>query len=401
MNIGVKLLNPVSNCTRIRNCIEDYVASIFPFDLQIGWFMGSINYQYPDKPEDGSIGYIAFEVSGKDRMKLKTARYLTRKCKLTNVPLNDEQIRILAEKLNSLLWTDDELNNVELIRGNAITEAYENEIGGSSCMTGCNSSYTKLYASNPTRFEMLIIRNNNDSARAIIHKLDNGRKLLGTIYTTTEHLCDKMQDYAIQQDWIIKTHKIADKSILIMSSLSYREDEIPYMDTLTQGEIVNNLLTASYNGGSFNLQDQDGGLGGYQCENCGNRVNEDDIYDDGEGNSYCEYCFNENFTYCPDCDDTIHITDTIFIQDKEIYVCQYCADKHYYRCYDCGDYHTLDDMQIFNDESYCESCFGEVADYCENCNETFCIEDLTFIDDSGPLCADCVTEIQEAEGIIL
>ncbi|KKL03694.1 hypothetical protein LCGC14_2623600, partial [marine sediment metagenome] len=29
MNTGIKLLNPASNCTRIRNCIEDYVASIY------------------------------------------------------------------------------------------------------------------------------------------------------------------------------------------------------------------------------------------------------------------------------------------------------------------------------------------------------------------------------------
>ncbi|KKK84203.1 hypothetical protein LCGC14_2785740, partial [marine sediment metagenome] len=292
MNTKIKLLNPVLNSTRIRNYIEDYVASLFPFDLQIGWFMGRINYKYPGKPDDESTGFIAFDVPGKDRLKLKTARYLIRKCKLNEVAsLNDEQIRSLAEKINSLLWTDEELNNVELIRGKAITEAYENEIGGSSCMTGCNSSCTRLYALNPTRFEMLIIRSGNDSARAIIHKLDNGRKLLGVVYTTAEHLYDKMQNYATKQNWILYANKDQDKITWIMSDLQYNDGEIPYMDVLTSGEIHDNLLTVSYNSGSFELCNQNGDLeGGYHCENCGDYIYEDDVYNDGDGNVYCEYC---------------------------------------------------------------------------------------------------------------
>lgn len=402
MNIGVKLLNPVLNCTRIRNCIEDYVMSIHPFDLQIGWFMGNINYQYPDKPEDGSTGFIAFNVQGKNRLKIKTARYLTRKCKLNaGASLDDEQIRILAEKINSLLWTDEELNNIELIRGEAITEAYENEVGGSSCMTGCNSSYTGLYASNPTRFEMLIIRSGNDSARAIIHKLDNGQKLLGTIYTTAEHLFDMMKNYADEQDWIVRTSYDGNKSSWIMSGLHFCDGEIPYMDVLTNGEINGNLLTVSYNSGGFELQNQNGDLGGYQCENCGDCVREDDICSDDDGNTYCQYCFDENFIYCPDCETTTHHNDVVFIQIEEIYVCQYCADKHYYKCEECNSYFKLDDIQILNDSAYCENCFDEIANCCENCNEAFYTEDLVTVNDSGPLCADCAVEVQKEEGIIL
>ncbi len=403
MNTEIKLLNPVSNHTRIRNCIEDYIAAIHPFNLEIGWFIGSIDYKYPDKPDDDSIGYIAFNVPGKDRLKLKTARYLTRKCKLNEgASLNDEQIRILAEKINSLLWTVEELNNIELIHGKAITEAYNDEVGGSSCMTGSNSDYTKLYESNLTRFEMLIICSGNDSARAIIHKLDNGRKLLGVIYATAEHLLDEMEKYAIRQNWIPCAAPDQDKNSWVMSDLHFCDGEIPYMDVLTSGEINNNLLTVSYNSGDFELQNTNGSLnGGYQCENCSDHIYEYDTYSDGDGNTYCEYCFNENFIYCPDCEDIIHNNDVIFIQDKEIYVCQRCADKNYYRCETCGKYHTLDDMQIFDDSAYCENCFDSVANCCEECNKTFEPEELTSVDDSGPLCADCATERQEAEGVIL
>ena len=118
-------------------------------------------------------------------------------------------------------------------------------------------------------------------------------------------------------------------------------------------------------------------------------------------NVYCEYCFNESFIWCPDCGVATHNNDTVHIQNKEIYVCQYCANKHYYKCETCGDYYELDNVQIFNDSIYCESCFDEIADRCENCSEPFYIEDLTSVNNSGSLCDDCATKIQETEGIVL
>jgi len=403
MNIGVKLLNAGSNSTRIRNCIEDYVASLHPFDLQIGWALGAINYRYPDKPDDGSTGFIAFDVPGKERLKLKTTRYLTRKCKLNEVAsLNDEQIRILAEKINGLLWTVDELNDVELIRGKAITEAYGDEVGGSSCMSGYNSSYTRLYEVNPTRFEMLIIRTGNDSARAIVHKLDSGQKLMGVIYATAEHLLDMMENHADNQGWLTCNNTDChNKNFWVMSNLQFCDGEIPYMDVLTSGDIDNGLLTVSYNSGDFELQNTNGCLDCYTCVSCGSAVHEDDAYSDDNGETYCEHCFHEIFLQCEDCGDITCKDDVVFIEDSEIYVCQNCASRRYYRCETCNEYRTLDGMQIFDDNAYCENCFDEIADYCEDCNEAFYIEDLTAVGDSGPLCEDCATAVQEAEGIIL
>ena len=42
-----------------------------------------------------------------------------------------------------------------------------------------------------------------------------------------------------------------------------------------------------------------------------------------------------------------------------------------------------------------------MADHCKDCGEVFEFEDLTSVDDSGPLCADCATAKQEVEGVIL
>ncbi len=403
MNIGIKLLNAGSNSTRIRNCIEDYVASLHPFDLQIGWALGTINYQYPDKPDDSSTGFIAFDVPGKERLKLKTARYLTRKCKLNKVAaLNDEQIRILAEKINGLLWTTEELNDVELICGKAITEAYSDEVGGSSCMSGCNSSYTCLYEVNPTRFEMLIIRCGNDSARAIVHKLDSGQKLLGVVYATAEHLLDMVENFAENQGWLIYGNVgYSERSSWIMSDLQFCDGEIPYMDVLTSGSIDDGLLTASYNSGDFELQNTNGSINSYICISCSNTMHEDDAYSDDNGEIYCEHCFHKAFLHCERCEDLTYKENAVFIENAEIYVCQNCALNHYYCCETCSEYRTIDDMQIFDDNAYCENCFDKIADYCEDCSKAFYTEDLTTVGDSGPLCKDCATVVQECEGVIL
>lgn len=404
MNIGVKLLNAGSNSTRIRNCIEDYVASLHPFDLQIGWALGAINYRYPDKPDDSSTGFIAFDVPGKERLKLKTARYLTRKCKLNEVAvLNDEQIRILAEKINGLLWTVDELNDVELVRGKAITEAYYNEVGGSSCMTGCNSSHTRLYEVNPTRFEMLIIRSNNDSARAIVHKLDNGRKLMGVVYTTAEHLLGMMENYADSQGWLTCNNtNQSNRNFWVMSDLHFCKGEMPYMDVLTEGSVDNGLLTVSHNSGIFELQNTDGYIDCYICIACSDILNEDTAYSDNNGETYCEHCFYEIFLRCKHCAAIVHKEDAIFVEDAEIYVCQGCASDHYYCCEICNEYSTLDNMQIFDNNTYCEGCFDKIANHCEDCGEPFYTKDLTTVGDSGPLCEDCAITRQECEkGAIL
>lgn len=402
MGTEVKLLMSVTNCTRIRNCIEDYVASEFPFDLEIGWAMGKINYRYPDKPDDATTRFISFNAkSGGDRLKLKTARYLTRKCGL-NEHLNDGQIRFLAEKINLLLWTEEELNSVKLLRGPAITEAYNDEIGGNSCMTGCNSSYTRLYEVNPTRFEMLVIRSDNDSARGIVHHLDDGRILLGKVYTTAEHLLETIDNYAEQQGWLnMATLDSIDKDTLIMSGLKFCKSEIPYMDVLTQGEVCDNLLTVSYNTGLFNLQNQNGSLSDYICETCGGYIYEDDIYSGNYGDSYCQSCFEDNFIICDCCNDIICSGDSIFIEGKGISTCQNCADSHYYSCKTCGEYHEVGNMRFFNDTAYCEDCYDDVANSCVKCGEEFAFEDLSSISGSEPMCPDCAIEIQEAEGIIL
>lgn len=339
----------------------------------------------PDKPEDGDTGKIAFNVPNKDRMKIKTGRFLTRKLNLNNGFLPDAAIREITDKINTLLFPDIK---IEIVSGIELTEHYYQKTGGHSCMVGTNSEYTRLYERNPDKIRMLIMHYNSDSARGIVWKLDNGRYFLDRVYATCENLKEKMADYASEHNWLRKTLPVYDLSDLIVSNLTYHNGEIPYMDTLTCGCTCSTGLTVSVSGcEDYNLENQDGELqSGYICECCGERVNEDEHCSTDDG-VYCESCFNENFTYCEQCGETVSTDDIVRIEDTEEYFCSYCVNMKAHKCEDCGGYYKNECAEIEGD-IYCDSCAENYA-RCRDCGEQFIDSDC--INEDG-LCEDCRPE---------
>lgn len=340
----------------------------------------------PSKPEDGDTGKIAFNVPDKDRMKIKTGRFLTRKLNLNNGFLSDVAIREITDKINTLLFPDIK---IEIVSGIELTEDYYQKTGGYSCMVGDNSEYTRLYERNPDKVRMLTIHFNSDSARGIVWKLDNGRYFLDRVYATCEHLKEKMADYASEHGWIQKAICNYDSSDLIVSNLAYQDGEIPYMDTLTCGCTCDAGLTVSVNGCSdYELTNQDGELqSGYCCECCGEHVSEDEHYSSTDNGIYCESCFSENFTYCGHCGEITSTDDIVRIEDMDEWYCSYCADNHVYKCEDCGDYNKNDYVEIEGD-IYCNSCAENYA-RCDDCGEQFI--DADCINEDG-LCENCRPE---------
>jgi hypothetical protein len=349
---------------------------------------------YPGKPTDGTENFIAYTVPGKDRMKLKTGRFLVRKLNIQELGISDKQISEIADRINKILFPN---LDVRLCKGKEITENYHNEIGGHSCMTGSDSVCVGLYEINPDRFQQLIMRKDKNSARAIVHWLDNGRYFMDRVYSDNETLRDDMRKYAIKKGW---GYRLCDKpgfydvenidaENIIISGLLYEDGRIPYMDTLIKYLVKDERLVIfhpavaqAYDG---YLQNTDGNLEDrYTCESCGDVINEDEIFYLWDC-YYCEDCFNERGFCCSHCGELGWIEDGIEIQDSGETVCQYCADRCYGVCKDCGEY------------------FGklEQGDYCSNCidNHTFCIECGEESDDldQGGMCQDCAERMEEAE----
>ncbi len=377
----------------IVNRIKDFVVECYPLDSGKYNYADSIRYRKPDVPEDGSIGYIAYDMDNdKPRMKLTTSRYLTRKCKLCGI-LTDSEIRELADIIDNMLWGSIVLNGVTIINGPDITQAYQDKIGGHSCMTEGNADYTRLYECNPTRFRMLVIKSKADSARAIIHKLDNGEYLLGVVYATSENLKKTAIEYAKNRNWYYGHKFEENKHKLKMTGLYYEEGEVPYMDTLSSGSIVDGLLNISLFGGDFELTNQDGTLeGGEICCNCEEITNEDRVMHNDDGEAFCECCFSELYSHCQECNNYYSINGSIYIEDSGEYVCQHCASTKFYHCEECDSYHSIDGMVSVEDDMLCISCYENVAGCCGDCGEKFYNSNLSRGKDSW-VCSDCAEAI--------
>jgi len=339
----------------------------------------------PDYCTDESINYLSFNSNNK-RMKLKTSRFLTRKLNLNNGFLKDDVIRNIADNTNSELFGETGFET-KLDNGIKITENYKNCVGGSSCMTGCNSDYTKLYEMNPDRFFQLVVTSDKDSARAIVHKLDNGKMLVGRIYSTARHLKDYMINCISNRSWLYANNVPGgDKSSWVMSGLEYEDGYIPFMDTLTEACTCEKGLTVSYGGCNCagTLDSTCGELGsGYECSSCGNRISEDDMYNIN-GDYYCNDCYSELFFFCESCSEDCSVEGMIEIEDKEIYVCGYCAEHNYYRCEECGSYFS--EATSTNNGYVCQSCLEDYS-YCESC-ETY-MQEGEMVDDEF-VCQECL-----------
>lgn len=358
----------------------------------------------PTKPDDNTSNRIAYNVSGKDRMKLKTGRFLTRKMNLNHDFLNPNQIQQLADKINIDLFGAT-TQDIELVSGYKITEAYSDGIGGDSCMTGGCADYTKLYESNPDRFSMLIMYNGNNSARAIVHKLDNGRFMLDRVYGTSESLKMSMQAYARDKKWLWRVNfsmgtsrvKDGDNGVydnnLCISGLEFTDGEIPYMDTLNYGTVCNNLLTIATQG-DIELCNTNGELeSGYSCSNCGDRVCEDEVCyaDDG---CYCQECYNDYYFSCEKCYETCSNDDCICI-DESLYICRSCAENNYYYCEDCGDWFSEGVNIESENKTVCMSCL-EGYFCCDDCSEYFSNDEYHSMDD-GSYCSNCATDREDED----
>lgn len=356
-----------------------------------------LNQLNPSIPEDGSTGRIAFNVPNKDRMKIRTGRFLTRKLNLNSGFLSDKSIATIADNINCELFSDD--IDIRLVSGSAITNAYYREVGAVTCMTpsgdGGGETCTLLYEDNPDRFQLLIMNYINDDARAIVHKLDCGEYYMDRVYASCEMLKERMRDYAGGQGWYYRDtddacsygNNAPSDKVLVVSGLNYEDGHVPYMDSLVNGCTCGGGLTISRVGCcDSELIQTDGSVEpGQTCENCNDHINGDE-YTLIAGCVYCESCGNELFSYCNHCEELSPSEDMYYIEDAEEYVCSHCA-SNYAQCEDCQTYNR-ENYTIIDGCVYCESCV-EKYPMCEVCGERSTDDD--FLDGDG-LCEGCGPE---------
>lgn len=118
------------------------------------------------------------------------------------------------------------------------------------------------------------------------------------------------------------------------------------------------------------------------CENCGDRISEDEsYYYDGE--SYCESCYVELFRTCDGCDSTFARDDLTYVPDTGDY-CESCLNDRFYSCDRCGHYVETEETKTvrtyayysaYSEQEWCPRCRDRHATYCETC-EAYYADDM-------------------------
>lgn len=366
----------------LYDCIGKAVISEYSpgfWGDMVSEFVNRMTAFRPDLPDDGSTGYLAFNQPGKDnRMKIKTGRFLCKKLQLNNGLLSEPVIQALTEKINNELFPN---MVVKLCNGAEITKNYKDAVGSRSCMTGGNCEYTKLYENNPDRFFQLVVYWGNDSARAMLYKLDNGEFLLGRRYASAEITSEKLKEYAAKKNWcdVYKEGKCQDD--MIMSNLKYKEGEVPYMDVLSFYHITDNgLLTITHNPHERTEGELTSTEGYFADRNVcccceGDIINDESYYNNDE--IYCESCYSENFTCCEICDNDVENDYSSYVDSAELQVCEDCLSEHFASCEICGEFYRSDDLiEPDTGGPVCDNCLDEHFTECEICGELHRLTDF-------------------------
>lgn len=131
------------------------------------------------------------------------------------------------------------------------------------------------------------------------------------------------------------------------------------------------------------------------CYECGCDIDEDeDFYINGHW-----YCWNCSTT-CDHCGD--HIAYGESISDDNIELCEYCFNQYYIRCDDCNSLIQIrgrrtDDYYVTaSGRTICDSCYGDDYFTCDDCGEIYHWNDR-FEHDGDYLCEDCYDSAVEEE----
>lgn len=300
----------------------------------------------------------------KGRYSLTVMRFLTRKLRLLEL-LDEKKVSQISDSITQGFFSDEFA--VRLDKGATITENYKNRVGGGSCMCGECSEYTRLYEMNPDRFEQLVVTCKNNSARAIIATLDNGKKFKCHSYADNSACMSKLDAHASKEGWLDVPGED-----MIVSDLKWVEGGFPYQDDFmiyniqSDGNITIGT-NPSFKKAGVSYQGDTDVQGGYleesasYCCNCNCVIGGQEI--NIEDRLYCEGCVDDSFTVCTECNEYIYNDDTVMVEDG--YYCGICSQDVGSYCEHCNELVFSENIQVIEDEEgdieVCNHCYENVS----------------------------------------
>ena len=358
----------VEAITRIRNDHDSFLSLSQDRDGRVS---------YSSKPEN--------KFNNKRRVRTSLGRYFRRQLGIGcdsvygKAGITDKNIAWIQSQI--FAHTADISGSVVLVCGEEIRKVYDSGFGGYTCMSGEDyGKYTQLYADNPDVVAMIKF-DNGAQARALLWTTDDGVKVLDRIYPDDggAHIV-AIRLWAEKQGYIIRgyNHLPEGDSIPLSDDgqrrVTLRDCGIyPYLDTFCFGTIEDGHVCLSNvrKDGDHIFQGTDGKwLDGLTCCACDEDVSEDRVCTHS-GDSYCEDCFSERFTYCDCCNAYYEADSVICCQEDSRNYCELCTESELFYCHGCNDWYATKIIAADTENKYCESCAADTLTLCEDCGDFY------------------------------
>ncbi len=129
---------------------------------------------------------------------------------------------------------------------------------------------------------------------------------------------------------------------------------------------------------------------GVKCDNCDDVVLKDEAHYLARDQIYCQSCFDDNYTHCPNCEEIVETEEYLPPTRRNSYKlksggCTRCS----FNCDSCSRVVDNDEAYSHENEQYCEDCYSENFTSCEECGDTVAQDNAIYVDDYGSFCDSC------------
>lgn len=335
------------------------------------------------------------------RTKTTLGRYIRRQ--YPDVVIKEEFLEQFVAKVMADLMPVD--SKFKMISGPYIKQAYQDEIGGESCMTGDDSNKVKIYAINPDVVSMLVYDDGEMTGRCLVWKTDQGHTVTDRIYPNSGRHIAEYEKYISEQGWHRRSDNRAPSCSQYIVGLEHERLSVtlkvpdppiwPYIDTFAYYgsrdiDYDNNKITLKMNG-DYSLHSTSGegpDCERVECSSCGTGLDEEDALYSPGGDAYCESCFSENYTYCNRCGETVDSDDTheVHVDYSSEEWCEYCTNNHAIHCERCSQYVRNTCTTTVDGDAVCDSCAEESSE-CADCGGRFWNDDMEEVGGESYCCS--------------
>lgn len=97
-----------------------------------------------------------------------------------------------------------------------------------------------------------------------------------------------------------------------------------------------------------------------KCNHCARVIDKEEGNYVEDGDSYCEDCHSNLFSYCESCEQS-YPQDSVRYVDSEGSYCDSCYEDKFFMCYHCNEDTEKNDQHEFANHDYCGDCYQKVA----------------------------------------